>query len=139
MTTEILFVYELEIGKYYKLITFRQGILMSEIQSRRIKTQNIYQSEALGKLIEIQQYGRPYDPDVLLIFQQNNGNRIEYEPRFGSTEAYLEYDPDAEESSKKRIQERTRLLELEIQGNDWALRPENVVATQGLDISKFAS
>jgi hypothetical protein len=138
MTTEILFVYELEIGKYYKLITFRQGILMSEIQSRRIKTQNIYQSEALGKLIEIQQYGRPYDPDVLLIFQQNNGNRIEYEPRFGSTEAYLEYDPDAEESSKKRIQERTRLLELEIQGNDWALRPENVVATQGLDISKFA-
>ena len=138
MTTEILFVYELEIGKYYKLITFRQGILMSEIQSRRIKTQNIYQSEALGKLIEIQQYGRPYDPDVLLIFQQNNGNRIEYEPRFGSTEAYFEYDPDAEESSKKRIQERTRLLELEIQGNDWALRPENVVATQGLDISKFA-
>ena len=138
MTTEILVVYELEIGKYYKLITFRQGILMSEIQSRRIKTQNIYQSEALGKLIEIQQYGRPYDPDVLLIFQQNNGNRIEYEPRFGSTEAYLEYDPDAEESSKKRIQERTRLLELEIQGNDWALRPENVVATQGLDISKFA-
>jgi hypothetical protein len=138
MTNEILFVYELEIGKYYKLITFRQGILMSEIQSRRIKTQNIYQSEALGKLIEIQQYGRTYDPDVLLIFQQNNGNRIEYEPRFGSTEAYLEYDPDAEESSKKRIQERTRLLELEIQGNDWALRPENVVATQGLDISKFA-
>jgi hypothetical protein len=139
MTTEILFVYELEIGKYYKLITFRQGILMSEIQSRRIKTQNIYQSEALGKLIEIKQYGRPYDPDVLLIFQQNNGNRIEYEPRFGSMEAYFEYDPDAEESSKKRIQGRTRLLELEIQGNDWALRPENVVATQGLDISKFAS
>jgi hypothetical protein len=44
---------------------------------------------------------------------------------------------DTEEKSKERIIKRTEILKGEIEGNDWALRPENVVSTQGLDIGNF--
>jgi hypothetical protein len=88
--------------------------------------------------MQIQQYGRTYDPDIILHFQDETVNPFRLftiDPSFGSTEAYIEYQPDTEEMSKARIQERTRILEQEILGNDWALRPENVVLTQGIDLT----
>jgi len=111
---------------------------MTEIMLGQIGKDQIKAAEALGKLVEIKQIGRPYDPDFILRFQQEDGSIFGFEPSLGVAEAYLEYEPDTEEHSKRRVQERVSLLALEIQGNDWALRPENVVATQGIDITRFA-
>jgi hypothetical protein len=121
-------------GKYYKLIKFTQGVRISEIEIGKIDDKRITEVKNLGKLINILTYGRPYDLDVLFYFEQENGNKIEYEPAFGMQEAFIEYEPDTEEKSKQRIQERVNELKLEIISNDWALRPENVIATQGIDL-----
>ena len=125
-------------GKYYKLIKFTQGIRISDIEIGRIDDKRIKEVKTLGKLINILTYGRPYDLDVLFYFEEENGNKIEYEPVFGMTEAFIEYEPDSEEKTKLRIQERTNMVRDGILGNDWALRPENVVATQGIDITDYA-
>lgn len=138
MTTELFLLSDLKIGKYYKLITYRHGIRMTEIMLRQISNEHIKTAETLGQLMQIRQVGRPYDPDIILYFKQADGTQIVFEPSFGLSEAYVEYEPDTEELSRIRTQERVRSLALEIQGNDWALRPENVVATQGIDISRFA-
>jgi hypothetical protein len=53
------------------------------------------------------------------------------------TEAYIEYEPDTEEKSKQRILERTEIIKPEILGNDWALRPENVLHTQDISIEQW--
>ena len=143
MTTEICLLSDLRVGKHYKLITFRNGIRMTEIQLRRIDKKYLQEAETLGKLLEIRQYGRVYDPDIILRFEQdkfansNNKTIIDFEPTFGYSEAYIEYEPDTEEKSKERTQKRTSILKLEIEGNDWALRPENVVATQGIDLTSW--
>jgi hypothetical protein len=137
-TIEFVLISGLRVGKYYKLITFRNGIRMSDIQLGRTDKKYLDLSETLGKLLEIRQYGRSYDPDIDLVFEMPNGNVLEFVPTFGYSEAYIEYEPETEKLSKERIQERTSILKKEILGNDWALRPENVVATQGLDISRFA-
>jgi hypothetical protein len=138
MTTELFLLSDLKIGKYYKLITYRHGIRMTEITLRQISKEHIKTAETLGQLVQIRQVGRPYDPDIMLYFKQADGKQIVFEPSFGLSEAYIEYEPETEELSRIRTQERVRLLALEIQGNDWALRPENVVATQGIDVSRFA-
>jgi hypothetical protein len=138
MTTEILLLSELRVGKHYKLITFRHGIRMTDIQRRRIDNKNIDQAETLGELLEIRQYGSTYDPDIILRFNIGNGNIIDFEPSFGLSEAYIEYEPETERKSRERIQKRTSILKDEIIGNDWALRPENVVATQCIDISNWS-
>lgn len=137
MTTEISLFSDLKIGKSYKLLSFHNGVFVTDLLRRQVNTRDIRVRKNLGKLLEIKTYGRPYDPDVVHFFENEDGKREEFEHNFGLKEAYLEYEPDTEELSRKRIQERVSELAQEIQGNDWALRPENVVATQGIDISHF--
>jgi len=135
MTTEFSLLSGLRIGKFYKVITFREGVRYYDIMMGVIDNKKIHETNMLGKLIEIRQYGRQFDPDILLLFEDSKGNKLEYEPFFGCVEGFVEYEPDTEERSKERIQERTSILKIEIEGNDWALRPENVAATQGIDLS----
>ena len=132
MTTKFVTISQLRVGRYYNLIHFNHGIRMTHIMLGETDTTNIKSGRNLGKLIEIEQYGRSYDPDIVLHFETDIGIEF-FDPSFGSTEAYVEYEP--EQMSKARIMMRTRILEEEILGNDWALRPENVVLTQGIDIS----
>jgi hypothetical protein len=138
MTTEFSLLSGVRVGKYYKIITFYQGVRYYDVMMGVIDNKKIHETNTVGKLIEIRQYGRSYDPDILLIFQDLKGNKLEYEPFFGCAEGFVEYEPDTEERSKERIQERTSILKHDIEGNDWALRPENVVATQGIDLSNWA-
>jgi hypothetical protein len=112
---------------------------MKDIQFGRTTNKNIKNKVYMGKLLEIRQYGRPYDPDISLHFEKDDGITFDYDPSFGSSEAFVEYEPFTEEKSKSRIQHRTSILRDEILGNDWALCPENVVATQGIDISRFSN
>ena len=135
MTTRFDLLSDLRVGNYYSLIKFNYGIRMTEIQLRETSKTNIKSCQNLGKLLKIRQYGRPYDPDVILHFEDEKGQEYEIDPTLGSSEAYVEYEPETEEMSQARIVERTKILEQEIQSNDWALRPENVVLTQGIDLS----
>ena len=135
MTTQFVTLSQLRVGRYYNLIHFNHGIRMSHIMLGEPDTVNIKSGRNLGKLLQIEQCGQPYDPDVVLHFETDSGIEF-FDPSFGSTEAYVEYEP--EQMSKARIMMRTRILEQEIQGNDWALRPENVVLTQGIDLSGWA-
>lgn len=128
---------QITIGKYYKLVKFNYGIRMSDINNGIINNNNIKETKILGKLVDKVTYGRPYDLDVTFHFQGTDGKILKYDPTFGMTEAYIEYENDTEEKSKQRIHERTAELKLEIIGNDWALRPENVVATQCIDIHTY--
>ena len=137
-TVEFVLLSGVRVGKYYKLITFRNGIRMTEIQLGKTDKKNVDMTETLGRLIEIRQYGRSYDPDIDLVFEMPNGKILEFAPTFGYSEAYIEYEPETEKHSMERTMKRTSILKDEIEGNDWALRPENVVATQGIDISRFA-
>ena len=137
-TIEFVLLSGVRPNKYYNLILFNRGIRMTEIQLGMTDKTNIKEILPLGKLVEIIQLGRPYDPDISLRFETESGETLFYDPSFGSTEAYVEYTPEKEEDSMKRIQERTMLLHNEIIGNDWALRPENVVATQGIDLSGWS-
>ena len=138
MTTRFDLLSDLRVGNYYSLIKFNYGIRMTEIQLRETSKTNIKSCQNLGKLLKIRQYGRPYDPDVILHFEDEKGQEYEIDPTLGSSEAYVEYEPETEEMSQARIVERTKILEQEIQSNDWALRPENVVLTQGIDLSRWA-
>jgi hypothetical protein len=70
---------------------------MTEIQLGMTDKTNIKETMPLGKLVEIMQYGRPYDPDICLRFETETGETLFYEPSFGSTEAYVEYIPDTDE------------------------------------------
>lgn len=135
MTTKFCLFSDLRIGHYYNLIHFNHGIRMSHIMVGETETANIKSGRNLGKLLQIEQCGQSYDPDVVLHFETDSGIEF-FDPSFGSTEAYVEYEP--EQMSKARIMMRTRILEQEIVGNDWALRPENVVLTQGIDLSGWA-
>jgi len=137
MTTRIYLLHEIVIGKYYKLITFRNGIRMTDVTRGIIDNKYLKDAETLGKLVEIQKHGRPYDPDITLYFQGLDGKKLQFDPTFGMTEAYIEYEVDTEELSKKRIIERTNILKMDIIGNDWALRPENVISTQGIDTHNY--
>ena len=132
MTTKFVTLSQLRVGRYYNLIHFNHGIRMTHIMLGETDTTNIKSGRNLGKLIEIEQYGRSYDPDIVLHFETDTGIEF-FDPSFGSTEAYVEYEP--EQMSKARIMMRTRILEEEILGNDWALRPDNVVLTQGIDLT----
>jgi hypothetical protein len=136
MTTKFVTLSQLREGSYYNLIRFNHGIRMTHIMLGETDTANIKSGMNLGKLLQIEQYGRSYDPDIILHFQNESGKIFKFDPSFGSVEAYVKYDPD--EMSKARIMMRVRILEEEIRGNDWALRPENVVLTQGIDLSGWA-
>lgn len=137
MTTEIALFSDLCVGKNYKLLSFHNGVLVTDILRRQVKSEDIRVSKTLGKLLEIRTYGRAYDPDIVYYFEKEDGTREGFEHSFGIKEAYLEYEPDTEDQSRMRIQERVSALAEEIRGNDWALRPENVIATQGIDIIRF--
>jgi hypothetical protein len=136
-TIQFILLSDLRVGRYYSVIKFYNGIRMLHIQLGKTEKRYVSETRPLGKLLEIRQYGRQYDPDIVLYFERENGDKFEFDPSFGSMEAYIEYFPDTEEKSMERIQTRTRLLQVEIEGNDWALRPENVVATQGIDVSHY--
>ena len=135
---EFVLLSDIRPNRYYNLLLFNRGIRMTEIQLGVTDRKNIQEIIPLGKLVEILQHGRPYDPDISLKFEKENGEIFRYCPGFGSSEGYVEYMPDTEEDSMRRIHERTMILRDEILGNDWALRPENVVATQGIDLSGWA-
>jgi len=138
MTTEFVLLSGIRPGKYYKVITFQEGVRYYDIQMGIIENKKIKEIDTLGKLIEIKQYGRAYDPDILLHFEGPTGKKMEYEPFFGCAEGFVEYEPDTEKRSMERIQERTNILKDEIVSNDWAWRPENVAAIQGIDLSNWA-
>jgi hypothetical protein len=137
MTTKFYLLHEISVGKYYKLLTFRNGIRMTDVRKGTIDNKFINNTDTLGKLLEIRKHGRPYDPDITLYFEGPDGKPLQFDPTFGMTEAYIEYEVDTEEKSRQRIHKRTAELKLEIIGNDWALRPENVVATQGIDTKTY--
>lgn len=137
MSIEFVLFSELQIGKRYRRVQFQRGIRYSDIQRRQTAIENIHEIMDLGKLIDIEQYGRSYDPDILLLFQKDEMT-YRFEPAFGSIDAYIEYEEDIEEDSMRRTFERTAIYKDEIIGNDWALRPENVVATQGIDLSMWS-
>jgi hypothetical protein len=139
MTTEFVLLSGVRVGKYYKIISFYEGVRYYDVMMGIIDNKKIMEKNTVGKLIEIRQYGRTYDPDIMLIFEDPKGNKLEYEPFFGCVEGFVEYEPDTEAMSMERIQKRTSILKVEIEGNDWALRPENVVATQGIDLSNWAN
>ena len=128
------------LNRHYKLVTFGNGIRYTDILIGKTQRKNITEELVLGKLIQIRQYGRPYDPDVSFVFEKQDGEVYPFDPSFTGTFGYVEYDPeeDTEDKIMMRTIERTLLLKAEIEGNDWALRPENVVATQGIDLSSYA-
>ena len=138
MSISFLLLSQIRVNKYYKLITFNEDIRMRDIQLGNTDKKNIYQYDTLGKLLEIRKYGRLLDANVLLVFKMPNGTVIEYEPSYCGKEAFIEYEPDTEEFSKNRIQARTSLLRDDIINNEWAFRPENVLTTQDIDISKWS-
>lgn len=120
MTTRAIHLSNLEVGKYYNLV--------SVDHNRKIKF-----IKTLGKLINVCKYGRPYDPDIDFIFHNEQGVIYRFQPSFNSVLAYTEYaGEETDDQIRNRIQERNRAIHYEIVSNDWALRPENVVATQGI-------
>ena len=128
------------INRYYKLVKLGNGFKHKDLLIGTTSSKNIINETFLGKLVQIRQYGRPYDPDVSFLFENEKGETIEYEPTVSGPFCYVEYNPDdySDIKSMWRTIERTSLLKIEIEGNDWALRPENVVATQGIDLSSYA-
>jgi len=124
MSSKIYETYELDPGKSYNLI-FREF-------GGKIKFK-----ETLGKLVYISIGGRLYDREMYMRFINEEGVEYYFDPPYQSSYGYIQYSDEKEEDIKKRIQERTRILQDDILGNDWALRPENVVATQGIDLSLF--
>jgi hypothetical protein len=137
-TVRLFTLSELTPGRYYEFIQLRSNLSIHPGHTRFVSDEQILMKIKLGKLLKIDIYGRPYDPEVLLHFEHESGTRSKFEPMFVNLEHYAEYDPpDNEEDSKQRILERTRVVKYDILANDWALRPENVVATQGIDITRF--
>ena len=125
MTTRAIHFSNLKVGKYYNLVSIGHNKKIKYIKT-------------MGKLINVCQYGRSYDPDVDFIFHNEQGEMYRYQPNYNSTFAYTEYPgEETDDQIRNRIQERTNILHNEIIGNDWALRPENVVATQGINVSQF--
>ena len=125
MSNDMLEMSEVKAGRYYYLV-FQEY------------DESIRYIEKLGVLISVTLSGRPYDPDVIMNFKNENGEIYTFDPPFSSSYGYIEYvGEEREEDIKKRVQARTRVLRDEIVGNDWALRPENVVATQGIDLSMY--
>ena len=61
MTTRFKLLSDLRTGRNYKLITFNHGVRMTDIQLGCTDSENIKDITALGKLLEIRQYGRPYE------------------------------------------------------------------------------
>ena len=64
MKTEFVLLSGIKVGKYYNLITFCQGVRYYDIMIGMIDKKQIDKTISLGKLIEIRQYGRTYDPDI---------------------------------------------------------------------------
>ena len=139
MSIEFVSFSGVKVGKHYNRITFKNGVRMTDIQLGKIHKNQIHKRETMGLLVDIALHGRSYDPDPTFHFKHPDNYMISYDPPFTMTEAYEEYEPDTEEKSKQRILERTSQLRWEIIGNDWALRPENVLATQSIDTSPWSS
>ena len=137
MSTKITLLSELCVGKFYKLITFRNGINFKSINLGRINNSDLdkLDKNTLGKLLEIKL--KLNGPTVLLYFENYDGSRFEYEPMFGYSEVYIEYEPYNQQISRERIQKRTRILKDGIIDNDWALHPNNVLYTKDIDVSNF--
>jgi hypothetical protein len=138
MTTIFVLFSQVKVGKHYNRITFKHGVRMTDIQLGRIQKSQIAKKETMGLLTEISVEGRAYDPDPRFHFKHPDGHVISYNPTFALTEAYEEYEPDSEEKSEQRIRERTQLIKEDIEGNDWAFRPENVLHTQDIDTSTWS-
>ena len=119
-------------GKYYKTTEYtrKEGIWPYEhyYSTKKLKY--------VGKFIRHEQFGYGDSMSCYDIFD-DNGKNVVVQYTYEGTTSYVEVDMDTEEKSKERIIERIKILKEGIEGNDWALRPENVVATQGLDISNF--
>ena len=137
-TVRLFTLSELTPGRYYEFIQLRSNLSIHPGHTRIVSDEQILMKIKLGKLLKIDIYGRPYDPEVLLHFEHESGTRSKFEPMFVNLEHYAEYEPpDNEEDSKQRIQERTRARPSHWRVYRISRRPENVVATQGIDITRF--
>jgi len=126
---------EVKVGKYYNVLRITTEVSTKHFLSNSINKEDAEFIINLGEILDIKLYGRSYDPDVCFIYYNIDGIEQAFYPTFSSSEIYEECEP--EEKSRIRVHERTSILKEGILGNDWALRPENVVATQGIDISGF--
>jgi hypothetical protein len=117
-------------GKYYETTEFTR-------KDGKWPYEHYYTNKKLkyvGKFIKHEHYGWGDNASYYDIFD-NDGEEVIVQYTYEGTTSYREVEVDG--NSKERIIKRTKILKEEIEGNDWALRPENVVATQGLDISNF--
>lgn len=92
----------------------------------------------LGRFARVQTYGRTYYPYIDFFFVDTSGNEMNencYPLQFG--EPYFLEVEEPNIVSKKRTISRTLIMKDEITTNHYAFSPENVVATQGIDISGF--
>jgi hypothetical protein len=126
---------DVKIGRYYNVLRIKTEVSLKHFLSNSINKEDAEFIINLGVILDIKLYGKSYDPDVCFIYHDVDGVKQAFYPTFSSSEIYEEYEP--EEKSKIRVQKRTSILKEEILGNDWALRPQNVVSTQGIDISGF--
>jgi hypothetical protein len=132
MRSEEIEVFRLtpQINKYYETTEFTR-------KEGKWPNEHYYSNKKLkyvGKFIKHEQYGFGDSMSCYDIFD-NDGEEVIVQYTYEGTTSYREVEVDG--NSKERIIKRTKILKEEIEGNDWALRPENVVATQGLDISNF--
>lgn len=84
-TIKILEMNELVPGKYYNLI-------FQEFDGK------IKFVEKLGRFISMSLYGRSYDPDVIMTFQNETGKEYTFEPPFESSYGYIEYIGEEKEA-----------------------------------------
>jgi hypothetical protein len=102
MSILLLQLSQLKPGKYYNFIQLHPNVHISYgISKKFVSNEQIALQIKLGKLLKIDVYGRPYDPEVTLKFEDENGKNYRFEPMILSLEHYSEYEPDTEEHSKK--------------------------------------
>ena len=121
-----------QVGKYYKTTEYTR-------KEGKYPYEHYYSTKKLkyvGKFIKHEQYGWGDSMSCFDIFD-NNGKNVIVQYTYEGTTSYIEVDMDCEEKSKERIIKRTQILKEGIRGNDWALRPENVVTTQGIELNNF--
>lgn len=125
MACNLVHLSNLKVKKYYNLVSIDYNNKVKYICK-------------MGKLLDIQLYGRNYDPDVDLLFQKEDGETFRFQADFSPSYGFTEYNmEESEDIVRERVQTRTHSLKSEILGNDWALSPENVVAIQGIDTSMY--
>lgn len=92
MTIEFVLLSGVRIGKYYKIEKFYEDVHYFDLMMGVMDENKIHETKTFGKLLEIRQHGRQSVSDVLLIFEDATGNKIEYKPLFGCVEEFVEFE-----------------------------------------------